>query len=66
MQTTEGGEVAKELLETLILEATGQVVTPLAAGVSTAHSGIPGQFQIEVWFNSSKSLLELAEVAFKH
>ena len=43
MQTTEGGKVAKELLETLILEATGQVVTPLAAGVSTAHSGIPGE-----------------------
>ena len=31
MQTTEGGKVAKELLEALIFEATRQVVASLAA-----------------------------------
>ena len=60
MQTTEGGEVAKELLETLILEATGQVVTPLAAGMSTAHSGIPGQsFNLRSGSIQAKAYLSL-------
>ena len=41
MHTTEGCKVSKELLKTLILQATRQVIASLAAWVSTAHGGIP-------------------------